>query len=174
MSELYSVIMTGKLVDGFDLETVKSNVSETFKLDSAAVEKLFSGKPVAIRRDIEKGPALKLRSALMRAGAIAVVKASQATKASSKSKPTVAVEANAANEETTTAAQAAPATSTPAAASANDDTQMRNITCPRCGHEQAFSTACEMCKMDLTLHIERLKRKEQARLNRQKTAQQAG
>ena len=40
---------------------------------------------------------------------------------------------------------------------------IKKITCPRCAHEQPFATACGLCKMDLTLHIRRLLRRDRAR-----------
>ncbi|MEE8058363.1 MAG: hypothetical protein V3T17_11080 [Pseudomonadales bacterium] len=150
MSEVYSVVMTGQLAEGFELHQVKANVSTLFKINSGQIEKMFSGKPVTIRRGIEKEQALKLCSALAKAGALAAVKVSRPSSASPEPKTAETVQAT-----------------EPVKAK---DLSAPNICCPRCGHEQTFVTVCGLCKMDLTLHIQRLKRKELARAKRQQQA----
>lgn len=153
MSETYSVVMTGKIADGFELAQVKANVSKLFKLSDGQVEKMFSGKPVAIRRGVEKEQALKLSAVLVKSGALAVVKASAPV--AEQPKPKVVKEPQ---PKTKVVKEPQPK---PSAGGFSPD-----INCPRCGHQQGFVTACGMCKMDMTLHIQRLKRKEQARANR--------
>ena len=142
MSEAYSVVVTGGIVDGFELAQVKANVAKMFKLSDAQIEKMFAGKPVAIRRGVEKEQALKLRAALTKAGAVSAIKTMPAEK-------NTAVKAQA-KVDGDASANAAPSF-TPA------------ITCPRCGHDQDYTTACGKCKMDLSLHILRLERKARAR-----------
>lgn len=155
MSETFSVVVTGKIADGFALSDAKSQVSKLFKLSPEKVERLFSGKPVAIRRGIDKPQAMKLRAALAKTGVIAVIKASSPEQRPAAAKP----EARA--EKTTTAR----AKEAPEKAVTSDQ---QTIVCPRCGHEQDFTRACGMCKMDLSLHIDRLQRKERARVIREK------
>ncbi len=150
-SESYSVVVTGKIAEGFELSQVKGNVGKLFKLEDSQVEKLFSGKPVAIRRGVEKGQALKLRSALAKAGAIAAVKVARAKATEEKSV-----------EEPVKESVQEPVVERATAVTAETQNPAE-ISCPRCGHEQAFTTACGSCKMDLTLHLQRLKRKEEMR-----------
>jgi hypothetical protein len=155
-SETYSVVVTGKIAEGFELSQVKANVGKLFKLEGNQVEKLFSGKPVAVRRGVEKGQALKLRSALAKVGALAAVKVAR-VKASEEAAPVQSAIQKSVTVEAPVVAQG--------------DQNPAEINCPRCGHEQAFATACGSCKMDLTLHFQRLKRKEEMRAFRR---QQAG
>jgi hypothetical protein len=143
MSGAYSVVVNGEIADGFDLAQVKKTVAAQFKLSDAQIEKVFSGKPVSIRRGIDKEQALKLSAALAKAGAVAAVKRA-AVKPPAPEKPT-----SAANNKNVLPVSAA------------------DISCPRCGHTQSFSQACSMCKMDFALHIKRLARKEKMREFRQ-------
>ena len=161
MSEAYSVVMTGKIIEGFDLDQVKANVSRLFKLNGEQLEKMFSGKPVTIRRGIDKEQAVRLRSALTKAGALAAVKTVRP-----------AAEKVAPASRSNIAANAAPAAARQPASEKEPapDTRQQDICCPRCGHQQPFATSCGLCKMDLTLHIQRLRRKEQARAARRQAA----
>ena len=220
MSETFSVVLTGKILNDESLEDVKINVGAAFKLKAPQLDKLFSGKPVAIKRGLDKKQAVRLSTRLQQLGAHAVIKASVAKPAQEESaKPAVPFtdivaampepgeepapqeqpvpapkakpepvsvaalepepevvaepepepepepeqasvvaevavepEAVAANEDV---AVPADVEAEPATASASDD----NITCPRCGHEQAFTTACGYCKMDLSLHIKRMQKR---------------
>jgi hypothetical protein len=154
MSETYTVVVTGKIMDGFQIDQVKVNLSQLFKLNDEHLDKIFSGKPVAIRRGVDKQQALKLRLALSKAGAIAVLKSSPAAA------PTAGHAQDAADTET-----ASPVSS--------DNKDMPGLCCPRCGHQQVFTRSCGLCKMDLNLHIRRLQRKEQARAFR-RSSQAAG
>ena len=141
MSQTYSVIFSGEIVAGYDLEQVKKNIGQVFKLNPERVEKLFSGKPVAIKRGIDQQQANKFQNVMAKAGAVSVIRQE-------------------AGEQT--------------AAEPSNDSGMARITCPRCAHEQAFATACQLCKMDLSLHIQRVKRREQMRRFRQNQQQAAG
>jgi hypothetical protein len=142
----YSVVMTGKVHEGHEVAQVKANVSKLFKIGSEQVEKMFVGKPVAIRRGVEKKQAEKLLSALTKAGVVAIIKGAALAVNQGKKQPSPVAKP----------ATAAPITST--------------IVCPRCAHEQNFMTACELCKMDFTLHIKRLEKKEQVRSHRRAMA----
>ncbi|MCR8922435.1 hypothetical protein NO559_06600 [Dasania sp. GY-MA-18] len=196
MSETYSVVLTGKLLNSESLDEVKANVGAAFKLSAPQVDKLFGGKPVALKRGLDKKQAVRLSTRLQQLGAHAVIKAT-AAKAEPAAEPApakpqpvftdivasmdepaeptatpAAAEPQAAAAETAAAepelspapspepVAAAPA-DTPAAAPAGD-----RISCPRCGHEQAFATACGRCKMDLSLHIKRMERRAKVLANR--------
>jgi hypothetical protein len=150
-AELYSVIVSGKISEGFELSQVKANVGTLFKLDERGVQKLFSGKPVAIRRGIEKIDALKLSAALTRKGLITVIRVVRPVANE--------VASNTAFSEKGIKAKAKPV-----------DSFTPDINCPRCGHEQPFVNSCSLCKMELTLHIQRLKRKQQIKHFRQQAS----
>jgi len=65
----FHIVFSGKLVGGADLATVKSNLGRLFKMDSARVEKLFSGQPVVIKKDADQATAMKFRALMKQAGA---------------------------------------------------------------------------------------------------------
>lgn len=207
MSETYSVVLTGKLLNGESLNDVKTSVGSAFKLSVAQLDKLFSGKPVALKRGLDKKQAVKLSTRLQQLGAHAVIKSSVAKPAATKAAPVKETEpvkqdlpftdivADMSESQKSAAAEAAveikpvatkaakakpePAPEPPAAVkepvavsvpevkpAAAPAKSADDITCPRCGHEQAFSTACGHCKMDLTMHIKRLERKAKVLANR--------
>lgn len=143
MAQTYSVIFSGKVAEGFEVEQVKQNMAQVFKLSADKVERLFSGKPVAIKRSVDQSAALKIRNVMAKAGALGVIKEEAEQASASANAP----EAN--------AQTAAP---------------MSEITCPRCGHHQAFTESCGLCKMDLSLHIMRMERKARVRALRQASA----
>jgi len=142
MAQTYSVIFSGKVAEGFEVDQVKQNMAQVFKLSAEKVDKLFSGKPVAIKRSVDQSSALKFRNVMAKAGALGVIREDGAS--SSKQQT--------GSQETVKAAPA-------------------ELTCPRCGHHQTFTESCGLCKMDLTLHIMRIERKARVRaLRNQATA----
>ena len=154
MSEKFSVILTGKLANGFELSQVKSNISRVFKLTPEKVERLLSGKPVALKRGVDKAQAIKLRNAIARAGALGVIKADRVKPQPAAKSPVAEILAGKPEQ-------------APAIAPAD-------ISCPRCGHEQAHASSCGLCKMDLTLHLLRIKRRKQVMANRCELKSQMG
>lgn len=149
MSEKFSVVLTGKLADGFELPEVMDNIAQVFKLAPEKVEKLFGGKPVALKRGVEKSQAMKLRNVLARAGALGVIKAD-------------AVESEVPAETSVAVVE----TEVPGNAAAVSGASLADVTCPRCGHQQAHASSCGLCKMDLSLHLQRIKRREKMLANR--------
>lgn len=75
MSDRYDIFFTGKIVDGFDEATVRENVAKLFKANAQTLEKLFSGKPQAIKRGVDKQAAIKYKAAMEKAGAVPVIRA---------------------------------------------------------------------------------------------------
>ncbi len=148
MSDKFSVVLSGNIADGFELSQVKGNIANVFKLPLEKVERLFTGKPVALKRGIGKAQAMKLRNVLARAGALGVIKA-DAVKLADAESVTVAAEV----------VQAEPVNS--------------NIICPRCAHKQPHTMTCGLCKMDLSLHIQRVKRREKINAKRHLLRSQA-
>lgn len=166
MSGAYSVVVNGQVAEGFDLNEVKKTVAAQFKLNDAQIEKVFSGKPISIRRGLEKESALKLRDALTKAGAVAVVKRApiQPVKAS------VAEKLPTEKQATPTEQMPPPSNTIPSkkpTLTTGDNTDLpaspAEVTCPRCGHTQSLAQACSRCKMDFALHLKRLARKEKLR-----------
>jgi hypothetical protein len=163
MQEKFSVVLTGKLADGYDLPQVKENIAQAFKLAPEQVDKLFSGKPVALKRGVSKAQAMKLRNTLARAGALGLIKADVVKQPAVAGKAEVG--ASTKPQPAKTPVSPAPAAKTPAQA-------LPSVTCPRCGHEQAHTTSCGLCKMDLSLHLQRLARRQQLVANRKQLKSQ--
>lgn len=149
MSETYSVVVSGQLVEGFELSQVKENIMRVFKLSSAQADKLLCGKPVALKRGIENGLAVKLSQRLQALGAVSMVKA-----ATSKTLTPEPQQPEPAEPEPTKAS-ALPTEQDADKTSGQADT----LECPRCGHSQPVSNSCQQCQMDLSLHLLRTERR---------------
>ena len=74
MSEQYDIYFAGKIVEGFDVSAVRENIARLFKADEKTLEKLFSGKPQAIKRGVDKQTAIKYKAALEKAGAVPLIR----------------------------------------------------------------------------------------------------
>ena len=66
----YQVIFSGRLIEGADLDMVKRNVAKLFKLDDAGIEKLFCGRRLILKKQIDQVTAEKYQATMQRAGAI--------------------------------------------------------------------------------------------------------
>lgn len=64
----FNVVFDGTLLPGVELTTAKYNLAELFKTDVTAIERLFSGAPVALKRDLTQADAQKYLDALLGAG----------------------------------------------------------------------------------------------------------
>lgn len=152
MTQQYSVVFTGKIADGFSREQVEANIARIFKLRPEQTSVLFGGKPVALKRGVDKEEAMKIRAALAKAGALGVIKGGEGEVSAASAAPVPAApqaeRAQPTAERSNSAAEAAKPSATDA-----------SIECPRCGHQQRFSKACGRCRMDLSLHIQRLERR---------------
>ncbi len=66
----FQIIVSGQLVDGFDIDTVKNNVAKLFKTDASKVAAMFSGKPIAIKKNLDENTTRQYMLALKKAGLI--------------------------------------------------------------------------------------------------------
>ena len=67
---MYNVIFDGKTAHGKDAQAVKNAFQATFKLGDQAVDSLFSGRKVKLKKNMERGPAEKFIAKLGQTGAI--------------------------------------------------------------------------------------------------------
>jgi uncharacterized membrane protein YhaH (DUF805 family) len=74
----FKIVFEGKLRTGVDIETAKLNMAGLFKRELSAVEKLFSGQPVALKRGLSQEQALHYLSVLNDAGIEARIEADPA------------------------------------------------------------------------------------------------
>lgn len=69
----FDVIFRGQIVKGSDLNDVKNNLVSLFKSSLNAVEPLFSGADIKIKKSLDYATAMKYQSALKQAGALAII-----------------------------------------------------------------------------------------------------
>lgn len=65
----FDIVFDGSVINGSNPLEVKSKLKALFKLDDAAADKLFIGKPIAIKRNIDRKTATQYQTAINKAGA---------------------------------------------------------------------------------------------------------
>ncbi|MEN5090949.1 DUF805 domain-containing protein [Pseudomonas protegens] len=76
MSETrYKIVFDGTLLPGVEKSTAQLNLAELFKSDTAAVERLFNGQRVELKRDLTQADAQRYLEALTNAGIDARIEA---------------------------------------------------------------------------------------------------
>jgi uncharacterized membrane protein YhaH (DUF805 family) len=73
----FKIVFDGALLPGVEITTAKLNLAELFKSDVSAIERLFSGKPVALKRDLTHAQAQTYLDALLKTGIDARIEAQQ-------------------------------------------------------------------------------------------------
>lgn len=87
----HEIIFSGRLRDGFAVDTVRTNFSEMFKVtDPETLNRIFAGGTVVLKRGVGPENAKPLLTKLFQAGALCDVRATAAT-ASTEVRPTAAV-----------------------------------------------------------------------------------
>ncbi|SHF06021.1 Ribosomal protein L7/L12 C-terminal domain-containing protein [Microbulbifer donghaiensis] len=71
----YSLIFRGDLVPGFTAADVKAHLARLFKAGPETIDKLFNGRPLAIKKGLAKAQAEQLQATLAKLGAQVVLKA---------------------------------------------------------------------------------------------------
>lgn len=123
----YKIMFSGELMPDFDLAQVEQNLAQLFKSDIDKIRQLFSGKPVALKRDLSGDQAEKYLTALQRAGA----------KVSKENDLASALSLVATDDHPDPEA----ATESPAMQAQADD----RMSCPKCGFEQPKAVECSGC-----------------------------
>lgn len=72
----YDLIFTGEVIEGCDPAQVRRDLEKLFKTDSSAISRLFTGKPVIIKKALDEQTALRYRAALQKAGALCQLRSS--------------------------------------------------------------------------------------------------
>lgn len=70
---LFDIIFHGQLVAGSDVNAVKNNLMQLFKIDEARATSMLSGKPVTLKRNADQATTMRFRAALKQAGALCEV-----------------------------------------------------------------------------------------------------
>lgn len=68
MDEKYRLIFRGELLDGQHRAVVKRRLTELLKLNEDHAEKLFSGQPVVLKRDVDRETAARYQALFKKAG----------------------------------------------------------------------------------------------------------
>ncbi|POA25928.1 MULTISPECIES: DUF805 domain-containing protein [unclassified Pseudomonas] len=76
----FKIVFDGALLPGVDITTAKLNLAQLFKSDVAAIERLFSGKPVALKHDLSHADAQTYLNALSKTGIDARIEAEPSIK----------------------------------------------------------------------------------------------
>lgn len=71
MSDNYRIVFRGDIAPGHGVAEVKSRLAGLFRLDDESVAKLFSGRPVTIKRNLSGAGAKTWCDTLLKAGAVA-------------------------------------------------------------------------------------------------------
>lgn len=83
----FRVIFQGQLISGSDPDEVKRRLSRLFKAEPASIERLFSDRPVVLKKGITQAQAEKMRQILSQCGAIVIVEQQPSTAPHTNSKP---------------------------------------------------------------------------------------
>lgn len=81
MEERYNVYFNGQVMAGHDPGSVRDKLAKLFNADQATLDKLFSGRPQMIKRGCDAATAQKFKSAMERAGAVAIVNVAESVTA---------------------------------------------------------------------------------------------
>jgi len=68
MSEVYRVVISGQTLDGSPLASLRPLVGQVFSLNEAQLDKMLSGRPVVVRKDMSENTARQLLNSLTRVG----------------------------------------------------------------------------------------------------------
>jgi hypothetical protein len=69
MSNTYSVVLTGKLLDGYEPKSVQESFSELFKLSQDKVQAYFNGKPKVVKKAADHQTATRIKAKIEGIGA---------------------------------------------------------------------------------------------------------
>ncbi|WP_039912397.1 hypothetical protein [Cellvibrio mixtus] len=87
----FDIIFRGDIVFGHQLADVKLKLQQLFKVDAAKIDALFTGRAVPLKRNLDEATANKYRDALLKAGAMVEVCASDKSQANAPQKTGVPV-----------------------------------------------------------------------------------
>ena len=73
----FDIFFRGDIVAGQAVVEVKERMAKLFKLELAQLAPLFSGRPTAIRRNLDEASARKYEQALLKIGAVAELRPSR-------------------------------------------------------------------------------------------------
>lgn len=130
----FKIVFSGELMPGVALETAKDNLAKLFKSDNARINTLFSGSPIALKRDLQEDEADRYLAALHNAGAKAM------------KEPDLAASLSLVDTEDHKQAPESAET----------------MQCPKCGHRQDKAIECSACGIVIEKFLARQALQEEA------------
>lgn len=85
--ESFEIVFRGDIQFGQNLADVKLKLQQLFKIDAVKIDTLFTGKPVVLKRGLDKASAEKYQDVLTKAGALVELVASSASIPAPAAKP---------------------------------------------------------------------------------------
>ena len=79
MSDRYTVIFEGRIMPGKSAEMVKDRLKSALKTDDQGLAKLFTGNPVAVRKQADLATAEKYQKVFAAAGAFCEIRKDDAS-----------------------------------------------------------------------------------------------
>jgi hypothetical protein len=136
--QLYRVVFEGEILEGSQVQEVKRALAKLYNMREDQVERFFSGKRLAVKKDVDYETAMKYVKAFERAGAVCKVE---------ELEPHVGLEQPLMLEKEAEKP------------SQQDDV----IVCPKCQFEQAPSEECVRCGIIISKYSERFNAPESMR-----------
>ena len=185
----YQLILEG-VAEGFDLEEVKAKLAAFFKIKPEKVEAFFGGKPVAVKKGLDKETALKYKSVFDLAGATCRIEGlededevpahmiEELEGADGEDDiPAHMIEDRPYAEEKeddipahmieqgidTQEEDGVPARRIEEAADASKASEEKSMVCPKCGYEQAEARTCVRCGVVVDRFLKLMEKKERER-----------
>ncbi|MDD0842061.1 DUF805 domain-containing protein [Pseudomonas sp. Gutcm_11s] len=124
----YKIVFDGKLMPEMTLDTVKDNLARLFKSDQSKIDALFTGSPVALKRDLAEAEADKYMAVLQNAGA-------QVRKEQDLAAGLSLVAHDDEREQAPTSSE--------------------QMSCPKCGQQQAKAAECASCGIIIEKYVAR-------------------
>ncbi len=123
MNKKYNIVFYGKINLGWDIEVVKKNLSGLVKKDAKSIDLLFSGKPIVIKKNIDRQTADKFKTIFEKTGALCEI---QEVPEQKDLNNLVMEESTYGQTET-------------------EKPPEQFIICPQCGFQQLSSPECSQC-----------------------------
>lgn len=166
MSDTSSIVLTGEIMPGHDLDDVVVALARLLKTTEEKALQCLSGKETVIKRNVAEADVAKYLNALSHAGAVARFKPATPVLAdlpalasadmvpvlpvekSSVAPPARAVSAGLSLQPVADQTASPPSEPVPAPAAKALEI-LETVTCPKCGHEQPKRTLCLQCGCDM-------------------------
>jgi uncharacterized membrane protein YhaH (DUF805 family) len=131
----FKIMFSGELMPESDLESTQEQLARLFKSERSRIAALFSGQPVALKRDLNEAQAQKYQQALQRAGARVQIEAESAPAPVPEPISTLSL--------------------VPTDEPQHSDPQAATMDCPKCGHTQAQALDCQACGVIIEKYLAR-------------------